>query len=96
MQATIRYARRSVCVAYQVFGDGALDLVLVPAFISRQFECCSRDGFPVEPKSAYSVSRRDKLNLGRLETPTLAQPLELDPMPVLKAVSGMPRAGTST
>jgi hypothetical protein len=60
MQATIRYAKSGpVHVAYQVFGDGALDLVLVPGFISRQFECCSRDGLPVEPKSAYSVSWRN-------------------------------------
>ena len=48
MQATIRYAKSGpVHVAYQVFGDGEVDLVFVPGFISRQFECCSRDGLPV-------------------------------------------------
>jgi pimeloyl-ACP methyl ester carboxylesterase len=36
MQATIRYAKSGpVHVAYQVFGDGAVDLVLVPGFISH-------------------------------------------------------------
>ena len=36
MQATIRYAKSGdVHVAYQVFGDGAVDLVFVPGFISH-------------------------------------------------------------
>ena len=36
MQATIRYAKSGpVHVAYQVFGDGEVDLVLVPGFISH-------------------------------------------------------------
>jgi hypothetical protein len=36
MQATIRYAKSgAVHVAYQVFGDGAADLVFVPCFISH-------------------------------------------------------------
>ena len=36
MQPTIRYTKSGpVHVAYQVFGDGAIDLVLVPGFISH-------------------------------------------------------------
>jgi hypothetical protein len=36
MQPSIRYAKSGhVHVAYQVFGDGAVDLVLVPGFISH-------------------------------------------------------------
>jgi pimeloyl-ACP methyl ester carboxylesterase len=36
MQPTIRYAKSDhVHVAYQVFGDGAVDLVFVPGFISH-------------------------------------------------------------
>jgi pimeloyl-ACP methyl ester carboxylesterase len=36
MQPTIRYTKSGpVHVAYQVFGDGAIDLVLVPGFISQ-------------------------------------------------------------
>ena len=35
MQPTIRYAKSGdIHVAYQVFGDGAVDLVFVPGFIS--------------------------------------------------------------
>src|SRR6476619_2218171 len=36
MQPTIHYTKSGpVHVAYQVFGDGAIDLVLVPGFISH-------------------------------------------------------------
>lgn len=36
MQPTIRYAKSGdIHVAYQVFGDGAVDLVFVPGFISH-------------------------------------------------------------
>jgi hypothetical protein len=36
MKATVRYAESGpVHVAYQVFGDGAVDLVFVPGFISH-------------------------------------------------------------
>ena len=36
MQPTIRYAKSGhVHVAYQVFGDGKVDLVFVPGFISH-------------------------------------------------------------
>ena len=45
MQATIRYAKSGpVHVAYQVFGNGTVDLVFVPGFISHLEHLVERTG----------------------------------------------------